>query len=85
MTKIEELLMEIPYSVGISKLCPKDKMIDIVDNYRVQLVSYSSGVWHEIKDFYGNDLQALLEETLNWCNGNSTKEHINSATKENTL
>lgn len=70
---VEEFLKEIPYSVGISKLIPEDKMIDIVDDYQVQLMRYSGGHWIEIKDFYGNDLQALLETVLNWCNGNNTK------------
>lgn len=67
---VEEFLNEIPYSVGISKLIPKDKMIDVVDDYQIQLMRYSGGHWIEIKDFYGNDLQALLEEALNWCNKN---------------
>jgi len=67
---VEEFLKEIPYSVGISKLIPKDKMIDVVDDYQIQLMRYSGGHWIEIKDFYGNNLLELLETTLQWCNEN---------------
>jgi len=67
---VEEFLKEVPYSVGISKLIPKDKMIDVVDDYQIQLMRYSGGHWIEIKDFYGNNLPELLETTLQWCNEN---------------
>lgn len=69
---IEELLKEIPYSVSISKVIETDKFDPAADNYCIELLKYS-GMWQQIKDFYGNDLQALLEEALNWCNGNNTK------------
>lgn len=66
---IEELLKEIPYSVSISKVIETDKFDPAASDYGVQLLKYS-GIWRQIKDFYGNDLQALLEEALNWCNKN---------------
>lgn len=67
---IEELLTAMPCSIGISKLIPKDKMMTIVDDYQVQLMQYH-GRWNQLKDFYGNDLQELLEKALQWCNDNN--------------
>lgn len=30
-----------------------------------------SGMWYQLKEFYGNDLQELLEKALQWCNDNN--------------